>query len=124
MRKWTGNLQQFQVEPSELPPGRYLITLHNGIRHISCNFEIIPPDEEEILLIPNPAVTEIQVGIPGAEISEDARISIRDAFGNEERSVRWSADVQRISVGNLKPGIHLLQIQNKEKLHSRWFRKE
>ena len=124
IRKWTGNLQQFQIEPSELPPGRYLTTLHNGIRHISCNFEILPTDEEEILLIPNPAVTEIQVGIPDAEISEDARISIRDAFGNEERSVRWSADVQRISIGNLKPGIHLLQIQNKEKLHSRWFRKE
>ena len=123
-QSWNGSLQEFSQASSSLEPGEYRLEIQNGVRSLSCSFEVIPPMENQIFVYPNPASLEIITGITGTEPQENAVIRILNAQGNVVQVTSWNEEQTLVQLKNLDPGLYLLQLINGSNLRNIWFRKD
>lgn len=121
---WSGSLQEFGQDIHHLENGNYLLELNNGLRTVSCSFEILPSIENQIFLYPNPASLEILTGISGTEPQENAFIRILNPQGNVVKLSAWDEKQTLLQINNLDPGLYLLQFINGNNPRNIWFRKE
>lgn len=119
--EWPGALAEFSMPSRSLDPGEYQLLLSNGSEEINTIFEVLPEDQNPILIFPNPATTGIQVRIPAFSPENNPELRILNSFGEEKIRQPITDDWMYLKTDSLQPGMFLLQIRNGDEIRNAWF---
>ncbi len=126
-----GNINQFQIS-SSMPDSAYNVqicqTAHNAIGDSSVCYTfwiqciigsngIKELNTSHMVIYPNPASDQIEIGLDGtgpANFSDISSVAIYDILGKELKSIPASNIGSPISVSELSPGIYLIAVLEKD----------
>ena len=122
---WTGCLQSFYLMLADLQAGNYELTLSNEGETIKGYFEVLAEGEEPVRIFPNPAGNLVHISIPESlQPDESSRIKISDLFGNIKLEMPVSGLNADADLGQLLPGMYVLQAFTGNRVSRIWFRKD